>query len=45
MLHTDNSGTASQRSVERADLPAGTYDLRISRHQGQGGYRIDPRSW
>ncbi len=45
VLHSDTSGVASQRSVERAELSAGTYYLRVSRHQGQGGYRIDPQRW
>jgi hypothetical protein len=41
-LHTDTSGTDSRRRVEGLGLRAGTYFLRVTRHTGQGAYRITP---
>ncbi len=42
-LHSQTTGFEGQRTVERADLAAGTYYLRIQRTRGHGGYVIDPR--
>lgn len=43
VVNGDTNGTASSRSVEGVGLAAGTYYLRVSRHQGHGGYAIEPR--
>jgi len=42
VIASDTSGTSSLRRVEGAGLAAGTYVVRVSRHQGQGGYRLTP---
>lgn len=44
-LATDTSGYSGQRTVARADLPAGRYVLRIARDgsSGRGGYVLEPR--
>lgn len=44
-LATDTSGYSGQRTVTRADLPAGRYVLRIARDgsTGRGGYVLEPR--
>ena len=43
VLHGDTGGARSVRRVERLDLAAGRYFLRLTRVTGHGGYRIEPR--
>ncbi|MBK1672220.1 hypothetical protein CKO35_02670 [Ectothiorhodospira shaposhnikovii] len=40
LLASDHAGQASGRRVERTDLQAGTYQFRVQRQSGQGGYRV-----
>jgi hypothetical protein len=39
-IHADTSGSSHQRLVEGNELPPGTYFIRVSRHTGQGSYRL-----
>ena len=43
VLAADTSGSNSQRLVERSDLKAQTYFVRITRTSGYGGYSLWPR--
>jgi hypothetical protein len=42
VLHADTGGSRSARRVERRDLAAGRYLLRLTRVTGFGGYRVEP---
>ncbi len=41
-LRFSTSGSISSRSVERTELPAGVYFIRVARSGGQGGYTLRP---
>jgi 23S rRNA pseudoU1915 N3-methylase RlmH len=42
-IAAQSSGYESERSIERAGLPPGTYHLRIDRTRGHGGYTMTTR--
>lgn len=43
VLDADTSGSSSERLLERPDLQAGTYYVRLNRTSGHGGYTLLPR--
>ncbi len=41
-LRASTGGSTSSRDVERTELPAGVYFIRVARSGGQGGYTVRP---